>query len=75
MVTNWVSRLISHGASVAGALRLGGSHKSAVWRGMNGESCALALHIGNPMDAWPVQEHLHLDGFTFNHLRGFEETL
>jgi uncharacterized protein YjbI with pentapeptide repeats len=66
------------GASIAGDLRFGGSHKSAVWEGKNGEPAALDLHnthIGNLMDAkdaWPAQGQLHLDGFSFNHLGGFE---
>ena len=66
------------GASVTGDLQLGGSHKSAVWKGNNGEPSTLNLrntHIGNLMDAenaWPAQKHLHLDGFAFNHLGGFE---
>ena len=66
------------GASVTGDLRLGGSHKAAVWTGNNGEPGALTLrntHIGNLMDAqdaWPAQGQLHLDGFTFGHLGGYE---
>jgi hypothetical protein len=66
------------GASVAGDLRLGGAYKSADWHGKKGEPGALSLrdtHIGNLMDgrdAWPAQEHLILDGFTFAHLGGFE---
>src|ERR1700730_15098496 len=65
------------GASVTGDLRLGGSHKAAVWTGNNGEPGALTLrntHIGNLMDtkdAWPAKGHLHLDGFSFHHLGGF----
>ncbi len=65
------------GASIAGDLRLGGEHKSAVWKGTNGEPSALYLHnahTGNLMDAkdaWPVQSQLHIDGFGFNHLGGF----
>jgi hypothetical protein len=44
----------------------------------NGEPGALVLHnthIGNlmdAMDAWPGQGQLHLDGFNFNRLGGFE---
>src|SRR3984893_15090439 len=66
------------GASVTGDLRLGGSHKAAVWTGNTGEPGALTLrntHIGNLMDAqdaWPAQGQLHLDGFTFGHLGGYE---
>ncbi|MDQ6868968.1 MAG: hypothetical protein M3178_11390 [Pseudomonadota bacterium] len=66
------------GASIIGDLRLGGGYKSAVWTGKNGEAGALNLrntHIGNladAKDAWPDREHLHLDGFNFNHLGGFE---
>jgi len=65
------------GASVAGDLRLGGSFKSAVWKGQKGEPGTLNLrntHIGNLMDAedaWPAQRHLHLNGFTLSHLGGF----
>jgi uncharacterized protein YjbI with pentapeptide repeats len=64
-------------ASVAEDLALGGSDKPAVWKGKNGEPGSLNLHnthIGNLMDAqdaWPAQGHLHLDGFSFNHLGGF----
>jgi hypothetical protein len=59
-------------------LRLGGSYKSAVWTGKNGEPGTLNLHnthIGSLVDekdAWPAQGHLHLEGFSFNHLGGFE---
>ena len=65
------------GAQIAGDLRLGGSYKPTVWTGEKGEPGALNLHnahIGNLMDAkdaWPAQGHLHLDGFSFNHLGGF----
>ncbi len=60
---------------------LGGSgakHKSAAWRTKEGNPGKLTLrntHIGNLMDAedaWPNQGHLHLDGFSFNHLGGFQ---
>jgi hypothetical protein len=66
------------GASIAGDLRLGGSYKAAVWSGKNGEPGTLTLHnthAGNLMDAkeaWPAQGHLHLDGFSFNHLGGYK---
>jgi uncharacterized protein YjbI with pentapeptide repeats len=68
------------GASVAGDLELGGSpRKSLNWTGRSWEH-GLTLrntHIGNLMDAqnaWPLpaQGQLHLDGFSFNHLGGFE---
>jgi hypothetical protein len=65
------------GASIARDLRLGGLHKAPVWTGNNGEPWTLNLrntHVGNLLDAhdaWPAQGHLHLDGFTFNHLGGF----
>jgi uncharacterized protein YjbI with pentapeptide repeats len=65
------------GASIAADLRLGGSHKSAVWTGNSGEPGVLTVHnthIGNLMDAkdaWPSKGQLHLDGFSFNHLGGF----
>jgi hypothetical protein len=66
------------GASVGGALALAGlPRKTVAWTGKNGEPGALNLHnthIGNLMDAtnaWPAQGHLHLDGFSFNHLGGF----
>jgi hypothetical protein len=65
------------GASIAGDLQLGG-RGSTVWTRQDGEPGALTLrntHIGNLMDAkgaWPAKGHLHLDGFTFNHLGGFE---
>jgi hypothetical protein len=66
------------GASITGDLRLGGPYESPPWKGEDGEPGALTLrntHIGNLMDAkdaWPAKGHLHLDGFTFNHLGGFE---
>jgi uncharacterized protein YjbI with pentapeptide repeats len=72
------------GASVGGDLRLGGTGHSAVWKGKNGEPGALNLrnaHIGNladARDAWPQKDadskkrYLYLEGFTFNHLGGFE---
>jgi hypothetical protein len=66
------------GASIAGDLRLGGAHNPAVWTGKSGAPGTLNLHnthAGNLMDsidAWPAQEQLHLDGFSFNHLGGFE---
>jgi uncharacterized protein YjbI with pentapeptide repeats len=66
------------GASIAGDLRLGGAHNSAVWTGKSGAPGTLNLHnthAGNLMDAidaWPAQEQLHLDGFSFYHLGGFE---
>jgi len=66
------------GASLAGDLRLGGSGNPAVWKGKNGEPGALNLHnthIGDLVDAkdaWPTQRKVHLDGFGFNHLGGFE---
>jgi len=62
------------GASIAGDLRFGGGYKPAVWTGKNGDPGTLNLHTahtGNLMDAkdaWPAQGHLHLDGFSFNHL-------
>jgi hypothetical protein len=68
------------GASVAGDLELGGlPRKSLNWTGRSWEH-GLTLrntHIGNLMDAqnaWPLpaQGQLHLDGFSFNHLGGFE---
>jgi hypothetical protein len=65
------------GASIAGDLQLGGSYKSAVWKGKNGEPGTLNLrnarasNLVDAKDAWPTQGQLHLDGFTFNHLGGF----
>jgi hypothetical protein len=68
------------GASIAGDLELGGlPRKSLNWTGRSWEH-GLTLrntHIGNLMDAqnaWPLpaQGQLHLDGFSFNHLGGFE---
>jgi len=66
------------GASIAGNLMLGERNNPAVWTGKNGELGTLTLrntHIGNLMDAqdgWPARRHLHLDGFSFNHLGGPE---
>ncbi|MGB6175294.1 MAG: hypothetical protein WBF43_02895 [Methylocella sp.] len=65
------------GTSIDGDLELGG-HGSTVWTGQDGQPRALNLrntHIGNLMDskdAWPAPGQLHLDGFTFKHLGGFE---
>jgi uncharacterized protein YjbI with pentapeptide repeats len=64
------------GASITGDLQVGGSYKPAVWTEKDGEPGALNLHnahTGNLMDAkdaWPSLGHLHLDGFSFNHLGG-----
>ena len=67
----------------SGELNLRNAH-AAVWKGRNGEPGELNLrnaHAGNLMDAkkaWPEmytnrkEGHLHLDGFSFNHLGGFE---
>jgi len=61
-------------------LRLGALGWYARWQGKNGEPGDLNLHnahIGNLMDAtnaWPKQGHLHLDGFSFAHLGGFQGT-
>jgi uncharacterized protein YjbI with pentapeptide repeats len=66
------------GASIAGDLSLGDPGKHAVWKGNSGEPGTLTLrntHTGNLMDAkdaWPPHGQLHLDGFTFGHLGGFE---
>jgi uncharacterized protein YjbI with pentapeptide repeats len=65
------------GASITGDLQLGGSGKPAIWKRNIRKPSPLNLrntHIGNLMDAkdaWPTQGHLHLDGFSFNHLGGF----
>jgi uncharacterized protein YjbI with pentapeptide repeats len=66
------------GASVAGDLRLGGKGLlSTVWRTQEGKPGKLSLRnarIANLMDArdaWPVKDHLQIDGFTFAHLGGF----
>jgi uncharacterized protein YjbI with pentapeptide repeats len=64
-------------ASIAADLELAWPGKPAVWKGNIRKPSALTLrntHIGNLMDAkdaWPAQGHLHLDGFSFNHLGGF----
>jgi uncharacterized protein YjbI with pentapeptide repeats len=66
------------GASIAADLRLGGMGRSVVWQGKTGEPGALSLrdtHIGNLMDArdaWPEKGKLHLNGFTYDHLGGYE---
>ncbi|MFZ3324646.1 MAG: hypothetical protein WA231_01590 [Methylocella sp.] len=68
------------GASVAGDLALGEPGNPAVWKGNIRKPSPLNLrntHIGNLMDArnaWPLpaQGQLNLDGFSFNHLGGFE---
>jgi hypothetical protein len=69
------------GASVARDLRLSDTAKDvnpAIWHTEDGKDGDLNLrntHIQNLMDtkdAWPNKDHLHLDGFTFVHLGGFE---
>jgi uncharacterized protein YjbI with pentapeptide repeats len=70
------------GASITGDLRLGEPDKPgkpgkhAVWTGRSWEGLTLRnTHVGNLMDAenaWPDREHLDLDGFSFNHLGGYE---
>jgi uncharacterized protein YjbI with pentapeptide repeats len=61
------------GASIAGSLQLGQSQKSNVWTGVLNLRDA---HVGYVADAkegaWPAQGELKLDGFTFDHLSGFE---
>ena len=40
----------------------------------NGDLNLRNEHVGNLVDTkdgWPKKEHLHLDGFTFNHVGGF----
>jgi hypothetical protein len=65
-------------ASITGDLLLSRSGRDIVWKGENWEPGTLTLrntHIGNladAYDAWPTPGHLHLDGFAFNHLGGFE---
>jgi hypothetical protein len=60
------------GASVIGSLRL----KDAVWKRRIRKPCALVLydaHIGKLIgttNVWPAQGHLHLEGFSFDHLGG-----
>jgi hypothetical protein len=71
-----LSELDLAGASIAGDLRVGGGNdfKSALWT----KPGTLNLHnvqCGNPMDAmdaWPAEGQLHLDGFSFTHLGGYE---
>jgi hypothetical protein len=49
-----------------------------VWTGKTGAPGGLSLHnthivnLADAKDAWPDKGHLHLDGFSFNHLGGFE---
>lgn len=73
--------LILSGASVAGDLSLGGGagvEPAVSWRTSDGGPGSLTLsdaHVANLMDerdAWPIRGHLHLDGFTFDHLGGIE---
>jgi hypothetical protein len=66
------------GASITGNLVLGEPGNPAVWNGIKGEPGVLNLrdaHVGNLMDtkdAWPAKGQLHLDGFRFDPLGGFE---
>jgi len=70
-------RLDLSGASIAGYLELAEPGKPTVWKGNIRKPGALTLHnahVGNLMDAkdaWPAKGHLHLDGFSFNHLGGY----
>jgi hypothetical protein len=66
--------------SVVGDLVLGGTKSgSAVWQTKADDSNDLKLYntrVANLMDAkdaWPKKPHLHLDGFAFAHLGGFED--
>jgi uncharacterized protein YjbI with pentapeptide repeats len=63
------------GASIIGALQLGGAHESADWKASHGASGTLNLRdarAGNLVDAvkgaWPAKGQLRLVGFTFGHL-------
>ncbi len=63
------------GGSINGELRLGGAYKSVDWRSRDGALNLRNAHVGRLMDArdaWPAMGHLHLDGFTFDHLGGIE---
>jgi hypothetical protein len=59
-------------------LQLREADKSVAWKENNGEPDTLDLrkaHVGylvDADDAWPDQGHLKLDGFSFDHLGGFE---
>jgi uncharacterized protein YjbI with pentapeptide repeats len=69
------------GASIDGELRF---DESTIWTGQDGKPRALNLHnahigsLGDAKNAWPKDYtdpkdgHLHLDGFSFSHLGGFE---
>src|SRR5262249_25550452 len=69
------------GASIAGDLllgRFGRSSATTSWRAMESKPGRLDLRnsrVTNLIDAkdpWPTKGFLHLDGFTFSHLGGFE---
>jgi uncharacterized protein YjbI with pentapeptide repeats len=69
------------GASIAEDLLLGRFEKSDVttsWRTAEGKPGSLDLsnsrvtNLIDTMDAWPTKGFLHLDGFTFGHLGGFD---
>jgi cytoskeletal protein CcmA (bactofilin family) len=68
------------GASVGGYLMLGGGKDAgpAHWHtqaGQDGDLILVNTHVQYLMDskdAWPNQEHLHLDGFTFDHLGSYD---
>jgi hypothetical protein len=69
-----VAALDLSGASIAGDMNLG----RLVWKTKEGKPGSFSLRntrIGNladAKDAWPAKDHLHLDGFTFAHLGGFQ---
>ena len=66
------------GASIAGEMRLGDRNSMVSWAPPVGAADVLDLrntHAGSlsdNKDSWPEHGRLHLDGFTFAHLGGFE---
>jgi uncharacterized protein YjbI with pentapeptide repeats len=77
-----LARLDLSGASVAGELRVGFLDQSLPftdWKTEEGAPGDLSLRdarIGSLVDtrdAWPQRDHLHLDGFAFARLGGFQQ--
>jgi hypothetical protein len=66
------------GVSIVGEMRLGDRNSSVVWFPLVRKTDVLDLrntHVGSladNRDSWPDQGRLHLDGFTFARLGGFE---
>jgi len=65
------------GASINRDLRLGGGRTSTVWRTQEGKPGKLVLRnthivsLVDAKDAWPIGDHLEIEGFTFDQFGGY----